>query len=128
MHLSGTASFGGRRFVQVALMLFLAPTAVAFLMVAQAATSLVSWVLVSAAIAAFLAVRCYRGDVWARWLITGVLSLAVVQALTAVTARGVPQWVAFAQLLWSALTIGLLQAPASRSFLRERYTRRTRGV
>lgn len=117
----------GRRLAQTGLALLLAPIAVAFILVAQL-PMLVPWVLVWGALALCVAVLCYRGDAWARWLITIYAIAAVFQSLTAVTTRDAPPWVAVGQFLWSALVVGLLQAPAARAFLRAQYNRRRGGL
>ena len=113
--------------VRIALCLFLAPAAIALLITLQFAPRFLSTVLPTALLMTFMAVMCYRGDPWARWLIILALAVTAMTTVLAVIADDAPRWIIAAQFVQSGAVITLLQWPAARAFLRERRARRLRA-
>jgi hypothetical protein len=122
---SGVASrLRGRALVRAAFALLLAPTAGAVFLAIYWRTAGLPAVLLSATFVGFLLAVCYRGDPWARWIVIVFVALGTVRSLALMHAERVPWWIGVLQIAWSAAGIALLQAPASRAFLREQRARK----
>jgi len=117
----------GRHLVWAAFALAMAPTLFVFSLVANGRASYLPKVLIQAGITVFVLARCYRGDVWARWLILAAVGWGVLQGVAGFLDPGeMPRWAGVGQVAWAMSVILLLQAPAARRFLRARLEQRRR--
>jgi hypothetical protein len=113
----------GRSFVHAAFALLLAPTAVAAGLAVYSRSDSLPVVLLSATLVVFVLTLCYRGDPWARWMISAFIVLGTVRSLQDMSYQRYPWWITMLQVGWALSIVVLLEAPAARVFFRQQRAR-----